>query len=72
MLSLAVTPDGERCFSGSADATIQRWNVPGSDVDPYDTYGTSCGMRLPARKRRSADVPSGARRRALASEDVEL
>ncbi|XP_061898415.1 striatin-3-like [Entelurus aequoreus] len=38
VLSLAMTSSGEQCFSGGLDATIQRWNVPGSNVDPYDTY----------------------------------
>lgn len=40
MLSLAMTSTGEQCFSGGIDSTIQWWNIPGSNVDPYDTYGT--------------------------------
>ncbi|XP_049596182.1 striatin-3 isoform X1 [Syngnathus scovelli] len=38
VLSLAVTADGEHCFSGGVDTTIRWWNVPGPNVDPYDTY----------------------------------
>ncbi|XP_061675284.1 striatin-3 isoform X3 [Syngnathoides biaculeatus] len=41
VLSLAVTSSGEQCFSGGVDATIQWWNVPSSNVDPYDTYDAS-------------------------------
>ncbi|XP_054653509.1 striatin-3 [Dunckerocampus dactyliophorus] len=41
VLSLAMTSSGEQCFSGGLDATIQRWNVPSSNVDPYDTYDAS-------------------------------
>ena len=39
MLSLAVAPDGDYCFSGGIDATIRCWNMPHSTVDPYDSYG---------------------------------
>ncbi|XP_039597165.1 LOW QUALITY PROTEIN: striatin-3 [Polypterus senegalus] len=38
VLSLAISSNGEQCFSGSIDSTIQWWNVPSSNVDPYDTY----------------------------------
>ncbi|XP_057715532.1 striatin-3 isoform X1 [Corythoichthys intestinalis] len=41
VLSLAMTSNGEQCFSGGIDATVQWWNVPGSNVDPYDTYDAS-------------------------------
>lgn len=40
VLSLAMTSSGEQCFSGGLDSTIQWWNIPSSNVDPYDTYGT--------------------------------
>lgn len=39
MLSLAISSNGEQCFSGGIDATIQWWNMPSPSVDPYDTYG---------------------------------
>lgn len=35
-----MTSSGEQCFSGGIDSTIQWWNIPSSNVDPYDTYGT--------------------------------
>ncbi|XP_067334991.1 striatin-3-like isoform X2 [Channa argus] len=38
VLSLAMTSSGEQCFSGGIDSTIQWWNIPSSNVDPYDTY----------------------------------
>ena len=39
VLSLAVAPDGDYCFSGGIDATIRCWNMPHSSIDPYDSYG---------------------------------
>uniref|UniRef100_A0A672QFB7 Striatin-3-like n=1 Tax=Sinocyclocheilus grahami TaxID=75366 RepID=A0A672QFB7_SINGR len=41
VLSLTVTSSGEHCFSGGIDSTIQWWNIPSSNVDPYDTYDPS-------------------------------
>ncbi|XP_034052565.1 striatin-3 isoform X2 [Gymnodraco acuticeps] len=41
VLSLAMTSSGEQCFSGGIDSTIQWWNIPSSNVDPYDTYEPS-------------------------------
>ncbi|XP_055147564.1 striatin-3 isoform X3 [Symphalangus syndactylus] len=38
VLSLAISSNGEQCFSGGIDATIQWWNMPSPSVDPYDTY----------------------------------
>lgn len=38
-MSLAISSNGEQCFSGGIDATIQWWNMPSPNVDPYDTYG---------------------------------
>ncbi|KAK2826820.1 hypothetical protein Q5P01_021034 [Channa striata] len=38
VLSLAMTSSGEQCFSGGIDSSIQWWNIPSSNVDPYDTY----------------------------------
>lgn len=38
VLSLAISSNGEQCFSGGIDATIQWWNMPSPTVDPYDTY----------------------------------
>lgn len=39
VLSLAVSPTGEVCYSGGADATIRCWNIPNSNIDPYDSFG---------------------------------
>ncbi|OBS72412.1 hypothetical protein A6R68_13013, partial [Neotoma lepida] len=33
-----ISSNGEQCFSGGIDATIQWWNMPSPNVDPYDTY----------------------------------
>uniref|UniRef100_A0A3Q0S0B1 Striatin-3 n=1 Tax=Amphilophus citrinellus TaxID=61819 RepID=A0A3Q0S0B1_AMPCI len=41
VLSLTMTSSGEQCFSGGLDSTIQWWNIPSSNVDPYDTYDPS-------------------------------
>ncbi|KAH0514044.1 Striatin-3 [Microtus ochrogaster] len=38
VLSLAISSNGEHCFSGGIDSTIQWWNMPSPNVDPYDTY----------------------------------
>ncbi|XP_008565376.1 PREDICTED: striatin-3 isoform X3 [Galeopterus variegatus] len=38
VLSVAISSNGEQCFSGGIDATIQWWNMPSPNVDPYDTY----------------------------------
>ncbi|XP_069772809.1 striatin-3 isoform X2 [Narcine bancroftii] len=41
VLSLAVSSNGEQCFSGGIDSTIRCWNMPSPNVDPYDTYDPS-------------------------------
>ncbi|XP_014797177.1 PREDICTED: striatin-3 isoform X5 [Calidris pugnax] len=38
VLSLAISSNGEQCFSGGIDKNIQWWNMPSPNVDPYDTY----------------------------------
>lgn len=38
VLCLAVNSSGESCYSGGADATIRCWNVPSSNIDPYDSF----------------------------------
>ncbi|XP_059161091.1 striatin-3-like isoform X4 [Physella acuta] len=38
VLSLAVSPTGEQCYSGGMDTTIRCWNIPKSDIDPYDSF----------------------------------
>ena len=46
VLSLAVAPDGDYCFSGGIDTTIRCWNMPHSTVDPYDSYGKLYSLRV--------------------------
>ncbi|XP_064600023.1 striatin-3-like isoform X2 [Liolophura sinensis] len=41
VLSLTVSASGEQCFSGGMDATIKCWNIPSSNIDPYDSYDPS-------------------------------
>ncbi|XP_040189507.1 striatin-3 isoform X4 [Rana temporaria] len=41
VLSLVVSSNGEHCYSGGLDATIQWWKMPSPNVDPYDTYDPS-------------------------------
>ena len=40
VLCLAVNSTGEQCFSGGHDSTIRCWNIPSSNIDPYDSFGT--------------------------------
>ena len=42
VLCLAMSGDGEKCYSGGIDGTIRIWNIPSSNIDPYDSYGESC------------------------------
>jgi len=39
VLSLAVSASGEQCYSGGMDSTIRCWNIPSSNIDPYDSFG---------------------------------
>ena len=41
VLSLTVSPNGDFCFSGGVDNTIRCWNLPSSNIDPYDSFGKS-------------------------------
>uniref|UniRef100_A0A6A7FRL8 Striatin-3-like n=4 Tax=Amphipoda TaxID=6821 RepID=A0A6A7FRL8_9CRUS len=41
VLCLAITGDGEKCFSAGLDGNIRIWNVPSINVDPYDSYESS-------------------------------
>ncbi|CAF4710057.1 unnamed protein product, partial [Rotaria magnacalcarata] len=36
---VAMNPSGEQFYSGGLDSIISVWNIPNSDVDPYDAYG---------------------------------
>lgn len=39
VLCLAMSSTGEQCFSGGLDGSLQSWMIPGSNIDPYDSYG---------------------------------
>uniref|UniRef100_A0AAR2J809 Striatin n=1 Tax=Pygocentrus nattereri TaxID=42514 RepID=A0AAR2J809_PYGNA len=49
VLCVVMSSNGEQCFSGGVDATIQSWNTPNPNIDPYDSYepsvlrGALCG-----------------------------
>uniref|UniRef100_A0A671UC50 Striatin n=1 Tax=Sparus aurata TaxID=8175 RepID=A0A671UC50_SPAAU len=49
VLSVVMSSTGEQCFSGGVDGTIQCWNTPNPNIDPYDSYdpsmlrGAMCG-----------------------------
>ena len=45
VLSLAMGPDGDACYSGGLDGSVRCWKIPDLNVDPYDNYGTG---RTPA------------------------
>lgn len=39
VLCLAIGATGEQCYSGGLDSTIKCWNIPSSNIDPYDSFG---------------------------------
>lgn len=41
VLSVVMSSTGEQCFSGGVDGTIQCWNTPNPNIDPYDSYGNN-------------------------------
>uniref|UniRef100_A0A8L0DW96 Striatin n=1 Tax=Oncorhynchus mykiss TaxID=8022 RepID=A0A8L0DW96_ONCMY len=49
VLCVVMSSTGEQCFSGGLDGTIQSWNTPNPNLDPYDSYepsvlrGALCG-----------------------------
>ncbi|XP_068200212.1 striatin-3-like isoform X1 [Palaemon carinicauda] len=53
VLCLAINGDGEKCYSGGIDGTIRIWNIPSSNIDPYDSYdfgSEHCSSSEPAFK----------------------
>lgn len=38
VLCLAMSANGEQCYSGGLDGAINCWNLPNSNIDPYDSY----------------------------------
>uniref|UniRef100_A0A6Q2X2H5 Striatin n=1 Tax=Esox lucius TaxID=8010 RepID=A0A6Q2X2H5_ESOLU len=49
VLCVEMSSKGDQCFSGGVDGTIQSWNTPNPNIDPYDSYepsvlrGALCG-----------------------------
>lgn len=41
VLCLAVNASGEQCYSGGLDSTIRCWNIPSSNIDPYDSFDSN-------------------------------
>uniref|UniRef100_A0A8C1T6N9 Striatin n=1 Tax=Cyprinus carpio TaxID=7962 RepID=A0A8C1T6N9_CYPCA len=41
VLCVVMSSSGEQCFSGGLDASIQCWNTPSPNIDPYDSYEPS-------------------------------
>ncbi|XP_072293696.1 striatin-like isoform X2 [Eucyclogobius newberryi] len=41
VFSVVMSSTGEQCFSGGLDGTIQCWNTPNPNIDPYDSYDPS-------------------------------
>jgi len=38
VLCMAISGTGEHCYSGGRDGVINCWNVPNSNIDPYDLF----------------------------------
>lgn len=48
VLSLSINGTGEHCYSGGLDGVIHCWNVPNSNIDPYDLFDPeilNCSLR---------------------------
>ncbi|XP_051769158.1 striatin isoform X3 [Ctenopharyngodon idella] len=49
VLCVVMSSSGDQCFSGGLDGSIQSWNTPNPNIDPYDSYepsvlrGALCG-----------------------------
>ncbi|GAB0091424.1 striatin [Sergentomyia squamirostris] len=41
VMCLAMSASGEQCYSGGLDSEINVWNLPNSNIDPYDSYDPS-------------------------------
>ncbi|XP_060561139.1 striatin-3-like isoform X3 [Ruditapes philippinarum] len=41
VLCLAVSASGEQCYSGGIDSSIRCWNIPSSNIDPYDSFDSN-------------------------------
>ncbi|XP_025831546.1 striatin-3 isoform X1 [Agrilus planipennis] len=38
VLCLVISGTGEHCYSGGIDGNIHCWNIPNSNIDPYDLF----------------------------------
>lgn len=38
VLCLAMSGNGEQCYSGGLDGVINCWNLPNANIDPYDSF----------------------------------
>lgn len=38
VLCLAMSGNGEQCYSGGLDGAIHCWNLPNANIDPYDSF----------------------------------
>uniref|UniRef100_H3B5I5 Striatin n=1 Tax=Latimeria chalumnae TaxID=7897 RepID=H3B5I5_LATCH len=38
VLCVVMSSNGEQCYSGGIDGSIQCWNTPNPNTDPYDSY----------------------------------
>ncbi|XP_069385673.1 striatin [Paralichthys olivaceus] len=41
ILCVTMSSSGDQCFSGGVDGTVQSWNTPNPNIDPYDSYESS-------------------------------
>ncbi|XP_005993700.1 striatin isoform X2 [Latimeria chalumnae] len=41
VLCVVMSSNGEQCYSGGIDGSIQCWNTPNPNTDPYDSYDAS-------------------------------
>ncbi|XP_037830933.1 striatin [Kryptolebias marmoratus] len=41
VLCVTMSSSGDQCFSGGVDGTVQSWNTPNPNIDPYDSYESS-------------------------------
>ncbi|KNC96640.1 uncharacterized protein SPPG_07853 [Spizellomyces punctatus DAOM BR117] len=46
LTSLAVSADGQTCYTGSVDATIRVWRIPPLTRDPYASYQNTKQFKL--------------------------
>jgi striatin 1/3/4 len=46
VLCMAMHPSGEQFYSGGLDSIISVWNIPNSEVDPYDPYDSNVLLKV--------------------------